>query len=85
MRCLCLDSYPHSPTLTLYVVCCVVHMLLQNCVHAREGVGHMCMHASSLFVAMSVCVMHPQPTVIICFSYVLPILPLMHRTICVLG
>ena len=39
MRCLCLTAYPPSSPLTLYVVCCVAHMLLQNCVYARGGGG----------------------------------------------
>ena len=54
MRCLCLATYPPSPPLTLYVVCCVVHMLLQNCVYARGERVHMHMHALSVLVAMRV-------------------------------
>ena len=42
------------------------------------------MHASSVLVAMSVCVMHP-PTHCDNFFYVLLIRPLEARTICVLG
>ena len=59
MTCLWSASYAPSPPLTSYVVCCVVHMLPQNCVHAGGGGAHMCMHVSSVLVAMSVCVMHP--------------------------
>ena len=90
MRCLSdylfLAPYPPYPPLRLYVVCCDVHILLQNSVCARGGGGgHLRVHVSSVLVAMSVCVMHP-PThcVNLCF-YVLPIRPLQARTISVLG
>ena len=53
-------------------------MLLQNCVYA--GGGDMRMHASSVLVAMSVCVMHPPAHCDNLFFYVLPILPLQART-----
>ena len=43
------------------------------------------MHASSVLVAMSVCVMHPPTHCDNLFFYVLPIRPLQARTICVLG
>ena len=43
------------------------------------------MHASSVLVAMSVCVMHPPTQCDIFFRFVLPILPLQARTVCVLG
>ena len=45
----------------------------------------MCMHASSVLVAMSVCVMHPPTNCDNLNFYVLPILQLHARTICVLG
>ena len=43
------------------------------------------MHASSVLVAMSVCVMHPPTHCDNLFFYVLPILPLHARSISVLG
>ena len=43
------------------------------------------MHASSVLVAMSLCVMHPPTQYVNLFLYVLPIVPVQARTICVLG
>ena len=54
--------FPSLPASTLYVVCCSVCMPMPNCMSVRGGGGvHMCMHASSVLVAMSVYVMHPTP------------------------
>ena len=36
------DLLPSSPTSTYYVVCCVVHMPMQNCVCVLGGGGHIC-------------------------------------------
>ena len=51
------------PTLpTLDIVCCVLccaYAPAKMCVCWGGGGAHMCMHASSVLVAMSVCVMHP--------------------------
>ena len=60
MWCLCLASYPPSPPLTLYVVCCVVHMLLQNCVYARGGGGAYA-YACVKCVGCYECVCHAPP------------------------
>ena len=50
------------PTLpTLDIVCCVLcraYAPAKLCV-CWGGGAHMCMHASSVLVAMSLCVMHP--------------------------
>ena len=71
---------------TLDIVCCV---LCCACAFAKlcvcQGGGHTCMHASGVLFAMSVCVMHPPTHFQNLFFYVLPILPLQARTICVLG
>ena len=51
---------PPSPFLPYYLMCCRVHMRMQNLVCAAGGGGaHLCMHASSVLVAISVCAMHP--------------------------
>ena len=76
------------PTLpTLDIVCCVLrcaYAFAKLCV-CWGGGGHMRIHASSVLVAMSVCVMHPPTHCDNLFFYVLPIRPLHGRTICVLG
>ena len=61
MRCLCLASYHSLPT--LHILCCVlccVYAYAKLCVCG--GGAHMPVHASSLVVVMSVCVMDPPPT-----------------------
>ena len=65
------------PTLpTLEIACCVLccaYAFAKLCVWG--GGGHMRMHASSVLVAMSVCVMHPRTHCDNLFFYVLPIPP----------
>ena len=81
MRCLCLASYPPSPPLTLYVVCCVGICFCKTvCMVGRGGIL-VCMRP--LF-AMNVCVMHPPIHCDNLYFHVLPILPLQGRTTCVL-
>ena len=59
---------PPSPRLTSYIVCCVVHMPMPNCVCGGGGGAHMPMHVSSVLVSMSVCVMQPPPpTLVVCY------------------
>ena len=83
MWCLCLASYPPSPPLTLYVVCCVVHMLLQNSVYAGGAYLYACVKCVGCYEC--VFVMHPPTHCDDLVFFVLPILPLQARTICVLG
>ena len=62
MRCLCLASYPPSQPLISYVVCCVVHMLPQNCVYMLGGMGtyvYACVKCVGCYEC--VCVMPPPP------------------------
>ena len=73
MRCLInelfLASYPPSPPLTLYVVCCVVHQFLQNCVYSKGG-GGICVCMRQVCWLLCVCVScTPQPTVIFFFMF----------------
>ena len=59
LRCWCVPSYP-PPHPQRCMLCCGVHMRMQICVCARGRGAHMRMHASSVLIALSVCVMqHP--------------------------
>ena len=59
------DLLAHPPPpVTCCAVCCVVHMPMPKCVWG--GGAHMTMHASSVLVFISICVLplHPIPTVV---------------------
>ena len=64
MRCLCLPSYPPH---TLDILCCVL-----CCAYAYAKLGgggaRMPMHALSVLVSKSVCIMHHHPpTLVVCY------------------
>ena len=61
VRCLCLISYPPFPPLTLYVVCCVVPMLLENRVYARGGGAYAYACVKCVGCYESVCHAPPNP------------------------
>ena len=66
MRCLCSTSWPTLPPPPRHLVLCVV-LCICLCQSVWGGGGaHMTMHASSVLVFISVCVLplHPTPTLV---------------------
>ena len=56
---------PPMPTLEILGGgCCVLHVPMPNCVRGRVC---MPMHVLSVLVSMSVCIMHPHPTLVLCY------------------